>query len=681
MRKSLSVVMTVLAVLLVASIFVSCNQEPKVVNFTITFNPGAAEGEAFTQTVASGKDAQLEANTFSKEGYVFAGWSTTESGAVVYADRATVNVTSDLNLYAVWSMIYSITVEEVEGGSAVPSISEYTISDSIQVITLAVTPDDTHYLGNIRLTESANKEAFRLFRTVVIPMNSVGDIVITPEFNLKPVYIDYKQATWNESTKTVDITDEHVESADYTVLGDEMTTWDEKWYVVADDLMIKDRITVKGTEVNLILTDGHSLKAEQGITVPKGTKLTIYAQSLDLSAGTLIINKVGNKNAGIGGTGETDCGTVEIKGGMLQITSSFNAAALGGGQGKQAGTINIYGGLVFATGGESGAGIGGGNESSAVTVNIYGGSVNAQGGKYGAGIGGGNKASGGTIKVYGGTIVSTGGANGAGIGGGKNGTGGTLTFENGNVTAKGGNEAAGIGGGRFAKGETILINGGTIKAYGKGGGAGIGGGIESNSGSISISGGTITAIGYQDEKEYCAGAGIGGGSYSGGSGGDCETVTITGGNITATGGSGSAGIGGGDIGSGGTISISGDDTVVTAKGGDFGAGIGGGESNHPVAITISGGRVTATAGSGAAGIGGGSEGGGGTVTIRGASTAVYAAYGAHGAKYAIGPGNHVDEMGNLNLESGATMKVSYDGTVWSIYDGSTRKPYMKTPSY
>jgi len=104
------------------------------------------------------------------------------------------------------------------------------------------------------------------------------------------------------------------------------------------------------------------------------------------------------------------------------------------------------------------------------------------------------------------------------------------------------------------------------------------------------------------------------------------------------------------------------------------AAIGGTSDSDTGPITIKGGNITATGGSG-------SEGGGGNITIRGASTAVYAAYGAHGAKYAIGPGNHVDEMGNMNLESGATMKVSYDGTVWSIYDGSTRKPYMKTPSY
>ena len=676
MRKSLSVVMTVLAVLLVASALISCNNDPKT--FTVTFNPGAAEGEAYTQSVVSGKETKLDANTFTNEGYIFVGWATSDSGEVVYADQAPVTLTADLALYAIWSKEYSITVTAVEGGTAEPSMKSYAISDSIQVITLTVSPDDTHYLGDIKLVGSANTEAFRLFRTVVIPMDSIGDIVITPVFKEKPVNIGYKEVTWNGTS--LETSDETIDSASCIILNDDTKNWSDGWYVAADDLVIKDRITVSGN-VKLILTDSATLKAEQGITVQKTATLTIYSQQLGL--GVLIVNRVSFKNAGIGGTADTDCGTIEIKGGMLQVNGSGNGAGIGSGEGKQAGIINIYRGLIYATGGQNGAGIGGGNGSGGAIVKIYGGSVMAQGGMMGAGIGGGTSGDGGTFTIYGGAVLATGGDYGAGIGGGKNGIGGAQTFEGGNVTAKGGNCAAGIGGGLDAKGVLIEINGGTIKAYGKAGGAGIGGGQFGNSGTVSISGGNVTAIGFQDAAEYRAGAGIGGGSDNGGitQGGACETVNITGGIITATGGRGSAGIGGGCIGSGGTISISGDDTVVVATGGDGAAGIGGGACWHMEHITISGGKVTAIAGEAAAGIGSGTDGGGGTVTIRGASTKVYASYGANGAKYAIGPGNHVEVMGDLELESGATMQVSDDGENWSDYDGSHRKPYMKTPSY
>ena len=124
---------------------------------------------------------------------------------------------------------------------------------------------------------------------------------------------------------------------------------------------------------------------------------------------------------------------------------------------------------------------------------------------------------------------------------------------------------------------------------------------------IEINGGNITANG-QGSSSACGGAGIGGGSQQSGG-----TITIHGGEIVATGYSGSAGIGSGfaaSIGSATVINI--DGGIVTATCSDDaletlgGAGIGGGgAANSSVAITISGGTVTATGGKGADGIGNG----------------------------------------------------------------------------
>lgn len=114
------------------------------------------------------------------------------------------------------------------------------------------------------------------------------------------------------------------------------------------------------------------------------------------------------------------------------------------------------------------------------------------------------------------------------------------------------------------------------------------------------------------------GAGIGSnrGSKSG-------TITINGGNVTATGGStsfdagglgqqtsGGAGIGsGGGKAESGQITINGGNVVATGSDGSYGAGAGiggGGDSSHATYIEITGGTITATAGdNGAAGIGGG----------------------------------------------------------------------------
>ena len=136
------------------------------------------------------------------------------------------------------------------------------------------------------------------------------------------------------------------------------------------------------------------------------------------------------------------------------------------------------------------------------------------------------------------------------------------------------------------------------------GNAGIGGDVQQSGDTITINGGEITATGGT------SGSGIGGGSKINGSGG---TITIHGGEIVATGYSGSAGIGSGFAASIGSVTVINiDGGIVTATCSDDaletlgGAGIGGGgAANSSVAITISGGTVTATGGKGADGIGNG----------------------------------------------------------------------------
>ena len=179
---------------------------------------------------------------------------------------------------------------------------------------------------------------------------------------------------------------------------------------------------------------------------------------------------------------------------------------------------------------------------------------------------------------------------------------------------------------------TIQIEEGTINAVGGerkntnvGGGAGIGSGSCSSwgtlielEGTINISGGIITSVGgdSNDEARSLTGGGAGIGScgvtgnkfvpYN-----NNVKVSISGGNITATGKADGAGIGGGANVNGGKIEITGG--TVYAEGGyeigingsNGGAGIGGGDMGSAESIEISGGTITAKGGGAAAGIGGG----------------------------------------------------------------------------
>lgn len=201
---------------------------------------------------------------------------------------------------------------------------------------------------------------------------------------------------------------------------------------------------------------------------------------------------------------------------------------------------------------------------------------------------------------------------------------------------------------------------GSLEATGNYGGAGIGGGNLKNSGEIEITGGTITATGALD------GAGIGGGGGGGGGGGD-GTVTISGGNITARGGSSDnpnaicgAGIGGGGGFGNATVTITGDAVIEEATGGGACAGIGSGYYNSKTDITISGNAEVKNAQGGAQGAGIGGGGGGlstggsiGTVTI----TDNAKVDNATGGEGAAGIGSGVLGDVTVNISGNATVNA------------------------
>lgn len=85
--------------------------EGAVEDVTVTFEANGGNGEAAQQSVPSGTDTVLNANTFTRDGYTFAGWNTAEDGTgTAYADGATVNLTEDLVLYAQWKAdSYTVT--------------------------------------------------------------------------------------------------------------------------------------------------------------------------------------------------------------------------------------------------------------------------------------------------------------------------------------------------------------------------------------------------------------------------------------------------------------------------------------------------------------------------------------------------------------------------------------------
>jgi uncharacterized repeat protein (TIGR02543 family) len=90
--------------------------------YSITFykNDNSATGTMEKQTINNGDSAALMMNAFTKTGWAFDGWATSPTGAVVYGDGARYTMgTTDVNLYAIWTIKkYTVTFNS-QGGSNV----------------------------------------------------------------------------------------------------------------------------------------------------------------------------------------------------------------------------------------------------------------------------------------------------------------------------------------------------------------------------------------------------------------------------------------------------------------------------------------------------------------------------------------------------------------------------------
>ena len=91
----------------------------------------AHDGSEITgeQIIHTDETAALKLNTFSRNGYAFAGWAEEENGDIVYTDGAdyTMGAQSEYHLYAVWEVVnYSISYD-LNGGTAEDNPDYYTI--------------------------------------------------------------------------------------------------------------------------------------------------------------------------------------------------------------------------------------------------------------------------------------------------------------------------------------------------------------------------------------------------------------------------------------------------------------------------------------------------------------------------------------------------------------------------
>lgn len=260
-------------------------------------------------------------------------------------------------------------------------------------------------------------------------------------------------AVWaaRQSASYVDTTDNGiVKTADCLVLNTGLAKLRDGWYLVDGSLSSSARIEIAG-DVNIILRDGSTLTASNGIRVSEGSSLTVWGQEGTFPA-VMPTDKIGTgapeiatmtqgtgsltagisdsseemvNSAVIGGNYGEATGSIQINGGVVTVTTRTDdcGAPIGGARGQSGGSITINDGFVSAVSRGGGAAIGGGADGNGGVIAIRGGFVSAVGGRYVAVIDG-------KMNVFMSPAIGAGAPTGVDGNGASNSVGPTLSISN-----------------------------------------------------------------------------------------------------------------------------------------------------------------------------------------------------------------------------------------------------------
>ena len=147
---------------------------------TVTYFANGGVGATITQAYL-GESVTLRANSFTREGYTFSGWSTEEKGGgTTYTDGQTVTLSEDITLYAQWrsnssggggssGTTYAPTVSNPSNGTV--SINP-TSPKSGDKVTIRVKPDAGYATDTVTVTDANGK-------TIPVTKNADGSYTYT----------------------------------------------------------------------------------------------------------------------------------------------------------------------------------------------------------------------------------------------------------------------------------------------------------------------------------------------------------------------------------------------------------------------------------------------------------------------------------------------------------------------
>ncbi|MDO4369126.1 MAG: BspA family leucine-rich repeat surface protein [bacterium] len=165
-----------------------CTVTYKVSNYTVKYDNNGGTGTMEDSIFQYDSDSKLRKNTFTKEGYTFAGWSTSLGGKVKYTDEASVRNLSTggtITLYAVWNINkYKVSVNVINGTSdAKEKIVEHNTSTAFKI-----TPNTGYGLPTVSCTNGISAS---ISNDSLVTGNITSDTVCTVTYKANNYTVKY----------------------------------------------------------------------------------------------------------------------------------------------------------------------------------------------------------------------------------------------------------------------------------------------------------------------------------------------------------------------------------------------------------------------------------------------------------------------------------------------------------
>ena len=164
-------------------------------NYTVHYNPNGGTGTMADQNFTYNVAQNLYENTFTRNGYTFAGWSTSAGGSKAYNDGQSVNnltttANGTVNLYACWTAEnYSILYDTAGGAISGSFMDSYDINTSV---TLPNATRDGHSLVNWRADGSGNWGPMTYSAGVPIS-GKYGNVKFTAVWNANNYFVAFNK--------------------------------------------------------------------------------------------------------------------------------------------------------------------------------------------------------------------------------------------------------------------------------------------------------------------------------------------------------------------------------------------------------------------------------------------------------------------------------------------------------